>query len=291
MRYQIMQPIEGTDTLAQLFNEYLNGLSTPMIFSEPSYTTMAEVREYTITKPRTKEAKNFRYCAQRYYELLILRQSLESIHDNVLKAIALLESFYATYEDNLLAFALDTRRKLLDEYGSEDETDWEEDGYDEQGEKKWKITHKDDPESLQDYTLHAELGRFFGGESCGRGEYIGTSNAADFYPSTGMVAQQSEFSFRKMAEGAWGATLVRVSEDGSTEPIPLADHIEAEMNEDIRSASLVERFNAILTMCLGTAGHYQQMHPDNLQGYEMLHFYLQKVRDVSIPKVFLTPEE
>jgi len=281
-RFQLMHALAPTDNLAILFNEYMEGLSTLMTMSEPSYVTMAEVREYTVTKPRTKAAKSYRHCAKRYYELLILRFSLESIHENVLKAIALLEGFYATYDDNLLAYAIDNRFKIIDEYGSDEESDWEKDGLDEQGGQKWKVTVKTDTKSLRHYTLHEELGSFFGGESCGRGEYIGTSTPEDFYPNTDMVAQQSEFSFRKMVQGAWGAELVRVADDGSRSPIPLADHIEDEMNTDIKAADVVARFNGVLQLAWLTRDFYLKMDPEDLSAYSQVLQALQYVRDVAI---------
>lgn len=281
-RFQLMNKIAGTDKLAELFNAYLKGLDTMMMMAEPSYVTMAEVRAHTITKPKTKEAKNYQHCAKRYYELLVLRFSLENIHEYVLRAIASLEGFYATYDDNLLAYALDNRLKTINEYGSDDEADWEEDGLDEDGKQKWKITHRDTPEALKYYTLHEELSTLFGGESSGRGEAIGTSTYEDFYPSTGMVAQQSELSFRKMVQGAWGADLVRVQEDGTTSPIPLADHIEAEMNTDIKAAEVVDKFNGVLQLAWLARDFYLKMSPDDLSAYAQLYQALQYMRDVAI---------
>lgn len=280
--YDLMQKLEGYDALAELFNQYLNGLSTIMIMSEPTYNTMAELREHTETKPKTKIAKNFRYCAQRYYELMILRNSLVSIHRHVIEAIELLEGFYKTYDGNLLAYAIDNRFKSIEEYGSEDEKDWEEDGLDEEGKAKWKVTVRIDEEGLKYHTLYAELGRFFGDESCGRGEYIGTSTPEDFYKCSGMVAQQSEFSFRKMAEGAWGATLVQHNDDGTTSPIPVADHIEREMNTDIKAAEVVDRFNGVLLLGFLMRQFYCDSTPDELHVYSQLLEGLQIMRDVKI---------
>lgn len=280
--YDLMQKLEGYDALAELFNQYLNGLSTIMIMSEPTYNTMAELREHTETKPKTKIAKNFRYCAQRYYELIILRNSLVSIHRHTLAALEMLDGFYKTYDDNLLAFAISNRLKSIEEYGSDDEADWEEDGLDEEGKQKWKVTVRTDEEGLKYHTLYSELGSFFGDDSCGRGEYIGTSTPEDFYKCSGMVAQQSEFSFRKMAEGAWGATLVQHNDDGTTSPIPVADHIEREMNTDIKAAAVVSKFNGVLILASLARDFYLQMHPDDLAAYAQLHQALEYMRDVAI---------
>lgn len=281
-RFKMLNQLAPVDNLALLFNDYMKGLDTLALMADPCYTTMAEVREYTITKPNTKAAKAYRHGAKRHYELLILGWSLESIHDNVAKAIALLEGFYTTYDENLLAYAIENRVKIIDEYGSDDQTDWQEDGLDEQGQQKWKVTVKTDTESLKHYTLHEELGSFFGGESSGRGEYIGTSTYEDFYPNTSLVEQQSEFSFRKMAQGAWGATLVQVAEDGSTAPIPVADHIEAEMNTDIKAADVVARFNGVLQLAWLMRSFYLKMDPYDFNAYGQILEGLQIMRDVKL---------
>ena len=281
-RSKMLNQLAPVDNLALLFNEYMQGLDTLALMADPCYTTMAEVRLHTVTKPRTKEAKSYRHCAKRHYELLILGWSLQSIHDNVLKAIALLEGFYATYDENLLAYAIENRLKIINEYGSDEESDWEEDGLDEQDKQKWKVTVKTDPESLKHYTLHEELGSFFGGESAGRGEYVGTSAPEDFYPNTAMVEQQSEFSFRKIVQGAWGANLVRVAEDGTTAPIPLADHIEDEMNTDIKAADVVTRFNGVLQLAWIMRNFFLKMDPYDLNAYSQVHEGLTIMRDVKL---------
>ncbi|MGI4871369.1 MAG: hypothetical protein ACRYFX_09340 [Janthinobacterium lividum] len=284
MRHDLLQSLPGEDALAQLFNQYLKGLSTLIIISEPTYSTMAEVRQYTVTAPKTKYARNHRHCANRYYEMTILRSSLEHIHANVLAAIDTLEGFFTTYGEDLRAYAIDNRQRSIDEYGSDDETDWYRDNEEDESEP-WKIVGKTSREALSHYTLHDELGRWFGGESSGRGEYIGTSQAVDFYPTTAMVAQQSEFSFRKMAEGAWGATLVQVNEDGTQVPFPLADQIEQEMNEDIRNEALVRRFDTILDICYLLRKQYLTLDSWEVRPYRNLLAGLKMVRDVDITPV------
>lgn len=279
-----LQSVKGKDALAALFNEYLKGLHTQAIVSEPTYYTVAESHQHTRTAPKTNEAHCYHSCAMRYYELTILVNSLESIHSHVLAAISLLEGFQAKYGDDLLSYARDNRRHCINEYGSDDAEDWYRDNEADESEK-WKITDTTDPERLKHHTLKAELGRFIGGEITEtRGEYIGTSGPNDFTMHTLLVAQQSEFSFRKMAEGMWGATLVRVQQDGTTAPIPLADHIEDEMNVDIKAASVTTRFNLVLGFCQVIRERYLALNPDYLIGYTVLLDCLRKVRDVEFPQ-------
>lgn len=79
-----------------------------------------------------------------------------------------------------LGYAVANRLASLQEYGSEDDSDWYRD--DERNEQEeWKLVVKDDPQSLAYYTLQHELGLLFHGHES-RGEYIGTSGPEDFAP-------------------------------------------------------------------------------------------------------------
>jgi hypothetical protein len=170
--------------------------------------------------------------------------------------IGLLESFFLQYEGNLTRYAIEK--------------------------EAWKVAYKDDEESLKHYTLHAELSHHFGTES--RGEFIGTSGPEAFYPYTTMVQQQSAFSFCKMLSGAFGKeiTITRLTEDGSQAPMTLADHIEDEMNEDIRSADLVLRFDTTLGMCAELGRRFPKLATDAVASYQFLFDCLRDVRDGKI---------
>ncbi|MGI4867823.1 MAG: hypothetical protein ACRYFZ_28155 [Janthinobacterium lividum] len=278
MRYDLLKKIDAADPLAQLFNQYLKGLSTLAIMAEPSYVTMNEVRTLYTKGGKAKDRNHLRHSATRYFELTVLRNSLHDLHHHVIDAIGLLESFFTQYEGDLTRYAIENRMHNIDEYGSEDESDWYRE--DEANEKEaWKVVYKDDNESLKHYTLYAELGHYFGTET--RGEHIGTSGPGDFYPYTTMVEQQSAFSFRKMLSGAFGqeVMITRVAEDGTQAPMSLADHIEDEMNEDIRSADLVRRFDTTLAMCAELGRRFPKLATEAVDSYQFLLDRLRDVRD------------
>lgn len=279
MRYDLLKKIDAADPLACLFNEYLKGLSTLAIMSEPCYVTMAEVRALLLKTGKARDRNHLRHSARRYFELTVLRNSLHDIHQHVVESIALLERFFADYGGDLQRYAIENRLRLIDEYGSDEESDWYRDNEADESEK-WKVAYKDDAESLKHYTLHADLGLHFGSDS--RGEHLGTSGPDDFYPYTTMVQQQSEFSFRKMLNSftKQEVTFTRLAEDGSELPMTLADHLEEEMNEDIRSNDLVLRFDTVLAMCVEIAKHFPYIPLDQPGPYEALLDCLRLVRDV-----------
>lgn len=244
-KYIGLSKIDATDPLAHLFNAYFHELHTLALTCEPGYVTMREVRRGFYEGSKRK--RNITEDALRHYSLCVLYGSLEAIHSHVIGAIDVLEKFFAEYEGNLTRFAIDNRRRSINEYGSDEPTDWREDGFDAEGQQQWTVVYKDDPESLKHHTLYSELERFFG-DGGTRGEYLGLSDYTDFYPYTAAVEQASEFSLRKAFAGAFGkeVTFTTLQPDGSAVPMTLADHIEDEMNEDIRNANVVKRFNAVL---------------------------------------------
>ncbi len=208
----------------------------------------------------------------------MLWHSLHDLHRYVLETITLFERFFTDYGGDLQRYAIENRLTLIKEYGSDEESDWYRDDESDESEAR-KVTYKDDPESLS-HTLHADLGLHFGSDS--RSEHLGTSGPADFYPYTTMVEQQSEFSFRKMLASftKQEVTFTRVAEDGSQRPMTLADHLEDEMNEDIRSRELVSRFNMALALCAEIAKHFPQLPLDQPAPYQALLDCLRAVRDV-----------
>lgn len=62
----------------------------------------------------------------------------------------------------------------------------------------------------------------------------------------------------------------------------LADHLEDEMNEDIRSNDLVLRFDTTLAMCGAVATLFPDLPADQATPYQALLDCLRLVRDVQI---------
>ncbi|WP_375438143.1 hypothetical protein [uncultured Hymenobacter sp.] len=277
MRHRILEPLLATDNLALLFNAYLRGLSTFDMVTAPRETmrecNAAFAREAAGDKPKLSIVDQ----ARRYYELTVLSNSLHSLHRSVVGALALLEDFLKIYQADLTAYAVANRLRSIDEWGSDDESDWEPDGFDEKG-QKWKVAYKDDPTSLAPYSLHHELAAFFNGHDT-RGEYIGTSHPSDFAVYSHAVATQTELSLRKMFSHGFkqDLTIYGQQADGQMLPLSLADQIEDELNEDIVNSSLVDEFNAVLYKCEELGQIYEEMAPDNLPLYVQLCGWLSKI--------------
>jgi hypothetical protein len=277
MRHRILEPLTADDNLALLFNAYLRGLSTFDIVTIPR-ETMRECNAAFAREARAKKPKHsITDQARRYYELTVLSNSLHSIHRSITGALRLLDKFITTYELDLTRYAIENRLRYIDDWGSEDESDWEPDGFDEEG-QKWKVAYKDDAESLAPYSLHHDLASFFNGHDT-RGEYIGTSRPDDFAVYTHAVATQTELSLRKLFSNGLGKdlTISRVQENGELAPVSLAEQIEDELNEDIVNTTLAEEFNAVLYKCEELAQIYREMDPANLSLYLQLHGWLQKL--------------
>jgi hypothetical protein len=274
-----LRKIEADDNLAQLFNAYMKGLSTLEIMSEPTYETMRGV--YESFRGSRREKNRMAQEARRFYELHVLGGALRGIHWNVLGAIKKLEEFFSAYGGNLTQYAIEKRMKSLEEDGGGDESDWRPCGLDEQGEQQWAVTYKNDPEALAPYTLLSDLLYHFGSDT--RGEHIGTSDVEHFWRYSICVENESMFSFRKMMEAFTSkpVEIVRVQEDGQMEPMSLADHIEDEMNQDIRNASLVTDFNLVIhcSHLLGFMARTMGDHNDT-PTYEALLKCLIAIRDV-----------
>ena len=114
-------------------------------------------------KREREEAKHLASFIPKFYHLQILSNSLHDLHRNVNGAIEKLTVFFDTYGGDLKRYAIENRLRCIDEYGSEDEGDWQEDGFDEQGQPKWQPAYKEDAAALESYTLAADLAQFFEG--------------------------------------------------------------------------------------------------------------------------------
>lgn len=280
MRFRTLEKIKAEDNLARLFNAYIKGLSTINIFSTP-HETMRECRQAFSREKRGrgKSEDSIRDSAQRFYELTIVGNALLGIHSSVTEGIQLLQDFFTTYDGDLKRYAIERRIKIIDEYGSDDPTDWYRDNEADESEE-WKVTYKDDEESIKSYTLYSDLGGSFHGHET-RGEYIGTSGPEDFIVYSTLVKHDSDFSFRKMfAAAGHDIPVYRKQEDGQMVPMSLGEQIESELNEDIRNGRVVEFFDHVLRLGEHAAAFYRNMHQDNLPDYQALLQMLEAMRDV-----------
>ncbi|TGE03339.1 hypothetical protein [Hymenobacter fodinae] len=256
MRPNMLPKITAQDPLAGLFNAYMEGLSTLEIVFTPR-ETMHECRQ-AFARNTVREGSHHTMAkqAQVFYELTVLGTSLHGIHRSVVGAITLLQDFFTTYGGDLHRYAVANRLASLQEYGSDDETDWYRDDEDDENEE-WKPVLKEDEQSLVYYTLRHELTVFFTGHES-RGEYIGTSGPEDFAPYTRAVATQTDTSLRKMTgyPGGPELTVSQLTPEGELIPMSLADQIEDELNEDLRNQRLADTFNEALVH-LNTAAALQ----------------------------------
>lgn len=283
MSYDILHPINADDRLAQLFNLYLEGLSTIEIIFTPR-ETMRQCRQAFDTNQSTPgTTHSMARQAKVFYELTVLNNALRGIHRSVIGAVTLLEGFFTTYHGDLQHYAVQNRLASLEKYGSDEDDDWEETGeVDADGNPQWRAVYKDDPASLIYYTLHHELGAFFHGHET-KGEYIGTSGPEDFAAYTQAVATQTDVSFRKMMGRFKGSDLpIYREQDGEMIPVPLADQIEDELNEDIQNAQLADTFNRILTLGVGAAQRYEHLAPDVVDDYRLLLRGLQNMLHITV---------
>jgi hypothetical protein len=284
MLHDILPKINSKDPLAGLFNTYLEGLSTLEIVFTPR-ETMRECRQAFERNHATETSKHtMTKQAQVFYELTVLSNSLHGIHRSVVGAVALLEHFFTAYSGDLHRYAVANRLANLEEYGSDDDSDWYRDDESNE-EEEWKPVLKEDPQSLAYYTLHHELGAFFHGHES-RGEYIGTSGPADFAAYTRAVATQTDTSLRKMTSqlGDSELTISRLTPEGALTPVSLADQIEDELNEDIRNGRVADLFSHVLTLGVEAAQLYQRLTTDSVEEYRTLQERLTSMLTVTTPQ-------
>lgn len=284
MRYQILDPIDASDNLATLFNAYQRKLCLLEQVVLPR-ETMSEYRQLlaqTTSGTLSEEhAHRLNYCVPRLYYLAVLNNSLRDLHSNVLWAIEALTDFFTRYEGDLQRYAIEERIKYLDEEGGGDDSDWEPDGFDEEGEK-WKVVYKDDEASLVSYTLGSKIEQYFTGAEF-RGEKIGTSQAEDFAYFSEHVEQASDFNPFKLLREFTGAELpvYQQNETGELVPQTLGEEVEADLNEDLRNQSLVAYFRQVLHACNHAAA--LQCFATRTEHYQELLDQLETIRDVAFP--------
>lgn len=271
MRFTL-EKIDASTPLAELFNAYLAGLSTLGI----CYTPRESMRDCRVAF--AAEAKGvipefpIVMRAQRYYELTVLSNSLNSLHWCVERAAELLDSLYSEHDGDLTAYAIANRRETLTECGGGEDADWQWNGT---GNPKagegWEVTETTDPARLDSYSLHQELAQYFATNNTD-GEAIGSSGPIDFHHYSLAVEHQTDFAPRKMfaAMGGGELTTYRQDEEGQLAPIPIADQIEREINEDIANEGLVGRFAAVLDMGMEAARLYANLKTKGAGGYQQL---------------------
>ena len=289
MRHFILekiQPEEGQtlDNLGQLFNAYAHRLSMLESSATPR-ENMRDFRRLFTEQATTKLTKQEKRIAEgmsgriiQFYHLQVLSNSLHDLHRYVNGAIDKLVDFSATYGGDLQRYAIENRLRSIDEYGSEEDSDWEEDGLDADGQQKWKVAYKDDKKSLKPYTLREDLEHYFPGGHW-RGEHIGASMVEDFACYTRMVAHSAEFSPFKAIAKFTGTELpiYHQNEAGEMVPQTAADRIESEVNEELIDVRVACYFDQIIERLTRAAASYKKAK--TAADYHTLHGQLESIRD------------
>lgn len=289
MRHFILdkiQPEEGQtlDNLGQLFNAYAGRLSMLESTAMPRESMREFRRLWTeaattkLTKQEKQQAEGMNNRIIHFYHLQIVSNSLHELHRNVNGAIGKLTDFFGTYAGDLQRFAIETRLRSIEEYGSDEDSDWEENGLDADGKPNWKATYKDDPKSLKPYTLREELEHYFPGGHW-RGEHIGNSTAEDFACYTRLVAHSAAFSPFKAIAKFTGTELpiYHQNEAGEMVPQTAADRVESEVNEELRDVRVACYFDQLLARLTRAAACYKKAKKS--EDYFTLLGQLESIRD------------
>lgn len=288
MRYDILEnikPEEGQtlDNLAQLFNAYMGRLSMLESSAFPRQSMREFARLWTINpvpklkKHEREESKHLASFIPRFYHLQILSNSLCQLHRNVNGAIEKLTAFFGTYEGDLKRYAIENRLRCIEEYGSDEDSDWYRENEADENEP-WKVVYKEDEPALADYTLASDLVQFFA-EADWRGEHIGTSGVEDFAVFTKMVARNASFNPFKAIAAFTGTELpiYRENEQGEMVPQSLAERAENEMNDELRDVRVACYFDQILRRLERAATCHKAAR--TAEDYSTLLGQLESIRD------------
>lgn len=292
MRYFTLKHIKETDNLALILNAYMKALSTIDQLSVPRETMGEYMRLLNErSSPQKRETPSSKACEQlfdwrapRFFMLQVLSNSLNDWHKNIGWAIKALTDFFEQYPDgDLTRYAIENRLRCIDEYGSDDESDWEKDGFDAQGEQKWKVVYKDDAVALADYSLANDIEQYFTGSE-GSEEKIGTSHAPDYTYFSTLVRQESAFCPLKMISAVFGKDLPTYKQNEAGEMVEqsLADQVESSINEDITNAHVIAWFELALKQSNYCAG--LQTFATSADHYRELLNHLVRVRDLDFPE-------
>jgi len=281
MRYQILKKIDAEDNLAKLLNAFQHELHLleQVVLPRESMREFNRLLQLAGNNTPDEEAQQlFTYTLPRFYHLQVLNNSLTDLHKNIGWAIKDLTKFFAQYAGDLQRYAIEKRLEIIDEFGSEDQSDWEEDGFDEEG-QKWKVAYKDDLESLKPYTLHNDLEQYFPGSDT-RGEKIGTSAPQDFAYFSEHVRQATQLNPFKLLRQFTGAELpvYHQNEAGEMVAQTLGEEVESELNEDLKNQSLVHFFHQVLLRAQTAAVSFEKA--TTAEDYQQLLTQLETIRDV-----------
>jgi hypothetical protein len=282
MRYFTLKHINAENNLALILNAYMKALSTLDQLTVPR-ETMGEYMRLLDERSSSqkRETPSSEACTQlfdwrgpRFFMLQVLSNSLNDWHKNINWAIKDLTQFFDQYNGDLKRYAIETRMRVLEEYGSEDDADYNNDD---------TIKYRDDDDALAGFTLARELDQYFTG-SDGSGEKIGTSHASDYTYFTNLVRRESDFCPIKILGQAFDMELPVYKQDVEGEMIEqsLGDQVESELNDDILNAHVVAWFELALEQANHAAGLY--CFATTAEHFRELLKHLERLRDLDFPE-------
>lgn len=239
-RYYSLIPIEQTDILAGILNNYMDALYSPDIMSRP----VGAMSDYFSSQTENVE---FRLsCARMSHQLIKLCDSLHSLYNHTNQAKDLVKQYINEYNCDYMKYAQANRVNMINKYGPDD------DGPD--------LT--DDWQYLKGYSFVSDLRQHFEHEDRPNDELIGSSSKKDFEPFSILVKNATSLSPFKALQESSGKEiqLHKFNESGERVPMSTADRIEQEINEDINNERVVHLFETFLD-------HGQQM-AEFVQGIE-----------------------
>lgn len=282
--------LKSETRLATVLNAYLKGLSTIDIITQP-HDCMAVCRKSFTGPASKKECKTARHMAAEYYQLVTLGMSLRDYENAAVGALEVLDKLFSSHGGDADLFAVENRLQCIAEYGSDDDTDWRQDGFNAEG-PVWVPTQKTGAESAEHYGIFAELARFFPGNG-DRSECLGSSEVTDYSHFTIVVRKKTEFGINKMFAGFFGKplTMYHKAENGDMVPMTMADEIESELNEDIQNASVSEAFDTVI-FAGSVANELFSSDAYTDTKLSLLHLLLRRLVDAdlaNLPAPYLTP--
>ncbi|MDJ1505527.1 hypothetical protein [Xanthocytophaga agilis] len=279
-----LRRIESETRLAELFNAFMNSLSTFDIISDPVYYSMkvhVQSVDRDLSDVETIYSAYERF--ERYYQLAILSNGLNQFHSAVLKVEKMLLQYLNEFGGNWKEFAIRNRIISIEEYGSTDDEDFNEDG---------SIRYQEDWESIRHYTIHTELLSCIGANYHEkkakhkevRGEGLGTSRATDYSDFLLMVRNETSFSpFKFFAQQGTPLQLYKENEVGEMEPMTLADTVEAEMNTDIRNGNIADLFTEAIETGYQIRELFESLSADqdHKEEYSQMLQFVQQIKTVT----------
>lgn len=291
MQEETLKRLKAPTNLARILNGYMEALTLIDIFCMPQESMNEYVRlarewanPVLRTEPVSKAATRlFTHRVERFFMLHVLNTSFHDWHRHLVDAIELLEKFFAEYDGDLKRYAIERRISIIDEDGSNDESDWEKDGFDAEGAQLWKVAYKDDAETLAEYSLASELAFHFVGDD-EHGERIGTSHAADYALFTEIVRTEADRNPLDTMGQFLGAELPQYQFDaqGQLTPMSDGDKIEAKINEGITNARIIAWFE--LALHEANQAVFLQTFATTSEHYRELLAQLIRVRDLDFPE-------